>query len=88
MLFDPLVDMGIQTDLNTREGVEKQIQFDRFHWCMLRNGHLEIWDETTNCLMGRTRAYIPKNVMINSKWFREHMEELEATRKSFDETPH
>jgi hypothetical protein len=75
--FEPLL-MNIGASRASIEHVKEESAAVRFHYAILANGHLELWDQDAQKRLGRTDSYIPQNMMINSEWFTQRIAELEA----------
>lgn len=62
MEFDPEDSVRIAGDDGSVQAI--QTSLDQLHmlWWMILNGQLEIWDEDTQTLLGRSDPYVPVNV--------------------------
>jgi hypothetical protein len=78
--FDPLKDMERVIDLTNQKGIEIEINFLEFRWAIFLNGRLEVWDDSTNQLMGKTDAYVPLNMFADLEAHQEQIAKLVAKR--------
>lgn len=75
--FDPMRGFRIVQDRANQQGVKEELAALRFHRCILSNGHLEIWDASTEKRLGCSETYIPLNCFVNTKFFDEEIAALE-----------
>lgn len=80
LLFEPLQDMGLARETESPDAIDRAIKFLKFQYCILSNGRVEIWDEKTEALIGRTSPYLPLNMMVNPEGFNGQIAELEARK--------
>jgi hypothetical protein len=80
--FDPLIDMGIALDHSTKAGIDRVIKFFNFRWLLMLNGCLEVWDEDSKALLGRSDPCILKNMLINPQGHKDQIAALEKVKES------
>lgn len=78
LVFDPNRGLSIRQDRDSLMLVEQEIELLRFRRCILGNGHIEVWDEGSEGLLGRSEPYLPVNVTIDHDFFEQEIERLSA----------
>jgi hypothetical protein len=81
--FDPISQFGRQQDLDSYEGVMREIAYQKFTWCMFRNGSLELWDDETNELLAKSSPVMLVNMILNVEGHNATMTFLEQKRENF-----
>lgn len=84
--FDPLVDMGRIVDTETVAGLDREILFLSFQACMFLNGSIEIWDEKTDKIIAKSRAYFPINMFFDYEKHQETLESLNTHKQALIQT--
>lgn len=62
----------------SRASIEASMTAHKQRWAYLGNGWVEIWDDETDTLLGKSMPYLPVNVFLEPGWFEKHLGELEA----------
>lgn len=76
--FDPVRGIGFTPNRNDPAFVRYEINVLRFSRCILSNGHLEIWNQEAEALLGRSEACIPVNCFVNNDFYEAELGKLEA----------
>jgi predicted RNA-binding protein YlxR (DUF448 family) len=74
--LDPIDGLRFQSDRSSPPGIEREILMLKFRRLILSNGRLEIWDEETNQLVGRTKSFLPVNATVNDQSFDDELAQL------------
>lgn len=80
--FDPQQDICFSQNHEKKECIKEELAGIRFQLCILSNGHLEIWNESTVTRLGMSEGYIPLNCFVNHGYFDQHTRKLEELIKS------
>jgi len=80
LFFEPLEDMGIVREPESADAIDRLIKYLNFRFCLFCNGCVEVWDEKTNSLLGRTPPYILLNMMIDYEGHKAQIAQLEARK--------
>ena len=75
--FDPIHGIGFTPNRKEKKNVRNEIAVLKFQRCILRNGHLEVWDQETETILGRSEPYIPRNFLVNHEFYTNEIAELE-----------
>ncbi|SPK73730.1 conserved protein of unknown function [Cupriavidus taiwanensis] len=82
--FDPLQDMARAPEAESPEAIDRAIKFLQFQFCIVCNGHIEVWDEKAISLIGRTDGYIPLNMFVVPDAFEKQIAQLQARRAELE----
>lgn len=60
----------IQHNFNrsSRSGLDLALLVHNLAWAYMRNGSVELWDDATNSLLGKSAPYLPVNVLLRPEW--------------------
>lgn len=75
--FDPLNGIGFVPDHGNKQNVRNEISLLKFQRCILSNGHIEIWNQETETMLGRSEPYIPRNFLVNDEFYKNEIAALE-----------
>lgn len=78
LIFDPVRGIGFTPNRDDSKFVKYEMTVLRFSRCILGNGHLEIWNQEDEALLGRSDACIPVNCFVNSEFYDAELGKLEA----------
>jgi hypothetical protein len=59
-------DMKCRLDPTSRSSIELARRVHDMAWAYMRNGSVEVWDDATDTLLGKSAAYLPVNVILLS----------------------
>lgn len=76
--FDPVGGIGFRSNRDDQKFVRYEINVLRFSRCILSNGHLEIWNQEDEVLLGRSETCIPVNCFVNNEFYETELGKLEA----------
>lgn len=76
--FDPVRGIGFTPNRDDSKFVQYEIAVLRFSRCILSNGHLEIWNQEDEALLGCSEACIPVNCFVNNEFYEAELGKLEA----------
>lgn len=65
LVYEPEGHCGAALDKSSRSSIEQYRKLREFNWLYYGNGHLELWDEERDELLGKTEAYIPLNMYLD-----------------------
>lgn len=57
--------------------IRHELNVLHFSRCILSNGHLEIWDQEREIMLGRSETYIPVNCYVNTEFYDSEFATLE-----------
>lgn len=80
--FDPLGGIGFTPNRDDLKYVQYEIDSLLFSRCILGNGHLEIWDQEREVMLGRSETCIPVNCFINTEYYESELSTLEQLQVS------
>ncbi len=80
--FDAVRGIGFSQNRDDRKYVNYEIAVLNFQRCILSNGHLEIWDQEPEKMLGRSETCIPVNCFVNEEFY---TKELESLQRLLDE---
>ncbi len=67
--FDPMGGIGITPNRDDPKYIQYEIDSLLFSRCILSNGHLEIWDQEDELMLGRSETCIPVNCFVNNDFY-------------------
>lgn len=76
--FDPYRGLSLDSSRSSLPAIQEELASLRFLYCVLANGHVEIWDAGASKRLGRSETFVPVNVMLNCEWFEKEIAKLEA----------
>lgn len=82
---EPLQGIRGHLNKNSRISIDRCMHLHRFMSCIFGNGKLELWNEKTDQLFGRSDAYIPVNMMSDPKAEQAGFDRLIALREAATE---
>lgn len=71
-------DISWKVTPTSRGSINAALMAHKQRWAYLRNGSVEIWDDATDTLLGKSAPYLPVNVFLEPEWFDKHKTELET----------
>ncbi len=69
LIFDPINGIGFTPNRNNKSYIRHELNVLQFSLCILSNGHLEIWDQDREIILGQSETFIPKNCFVNCEYF-------------------
>ncbi|MCO7247742.1 methylamine utilization protein MauJ [Halomonas sp. Mc5H-6] len=69
LVFDPVQGIGFTPDRGDQTLIRHELNVLRFQRCILSNGHLEVWDQESEVMLGRSEACIPVNCFVNMEYY-------------------
>ncbi len=73
LLFDPIQGLGFVQNREDQKHIRLEIVLLKFQFCILCNGHLEIWDQETERILGRSETCIPVNCFVNHEFYKSEL---------------
>lgn len=84
LVFDPLHGIGFTPNRLDERTIRYEINVLRFQRCILGNGHLEVWDQEREVMLGRSETCIPVNCFVNQDFYEEELATLGKLLEGFD----
>ena len=84
LIFDALSGIGFTPNRNDLNYVQHEINSLNFSRCILSNGHLEIWDQEGEIMLGRSETCIPVNCFVDDGYYESELSALEIIQDSLD----
>jgi hypothetical protein len=75
--YDPIGGFGFTPNRNDPKFIQYEINSLLFSKCILSNGHLEIWDQEDEVILGRSETCIPMNCFVDTKYYESELSLLE-----------
>lgn len=69
LVFDPVHGIGFTPNRENKTYIRHELNVLRFSRCILSNGHLEIWDQEREIMLGRSETCIPVNCFVNTEFY-------------------
>ena len=76
--FDPVQGIGFSRDRTDPTMIRHEIDVLRFSLAILSNGHLEVWSQENEMMLGRSETCIPVNCFVNHEFYESELAELNA----------
>lgn len=76
LAFDPLRDIGFTPNRLDKKYIQYEMNVLRFSRCILSNGHLEVWDQEHEVMLGRSETCIPVNCFVNTEFYESELSTL------------
>ncbi len=77
LVFDPVQGVGFTPNREDITYIRHELNVLHFSWCILSNGHLEIWDQEREIMLGRSVTCIPVNCYVNTEFYDSEFATLE-----------
>lgn len=77
LIFDPVQGIGFAPDRENQTFISHELNVLRFQRCILSNGHLEVWDQESEVMLGRSETCIPVNCFVNMEFYDKEFAKLE-----------
>lgn len=77
LIFDPVQGIGFTPDREVQTFIGHELNVLRFQRCILSNGHLEVWDQESEEMLGRSETCIPVNCFVNMAFYDAELAKLE-----------
>lgn len=77
LVFDPLQGIGFTPNREDKAYIRYELNVLHFSKCILSNGHLEIWDQEREIMLGRSETFIPVNCYVNTEYYDSEFTTLE-----------
>lgn len=76
--FDPVNGIGFVPNRDDPTFVRHEISVLHFSRCILSNGHLEVWNQEDEAMLGRSETCIPVNCFVNEEFYKTELRKLDA----------
>jgi hypothetical protein len=83
--YDPSGGFGFTPNRDDPKFIQYEINYLLFSRCILSNGHLEIWDQEEELMLGRSETCIPVNCFVNPKYYESELSLLENLLENNDQ---
>lgn len=87
LIFDPVHGIEFSTNRENKTLISHELNVLRFQRCILSNGHLEVWDQESGVMLGRSETCIPVNCFVNMKFYDTEFAKLEKLLVDGSEDP-
>ncbi|WP_292995611.1 methylamine utilization protein MauJ [Nitrosomonas sp.] len=77
LVFDPVHGVGFTPNRENKTYIRHELNVLHFSLCILSNGHLEIWDQEGEIMLGRSETCIPVNCFVNTEFYDSEFATLE-----------
>jgi len=77
LVFDPVHGVSFPPNRENKTYIRHELNVLHFSLCILSNGHLEIWDQEREIMLGRSETYIPLNCFVNTEFYDSEFATLE-----------
>jgi hypothetical protein len=77
LVFDPVQGIGFTPNREDKAYIRHELNVLHFSRCILSNGHLEIWDQEREIMLGRSETYIPVNCYVHTEFYDSEFATLE-----------
>ena len=77
LIFDPVQGIGFTPNREEQILIRHELNVLRFQRCILSNGHLEVWDQENEVMLGRSETCIPVNCYVNMEFYDTELGKLE-----------
>jgi hypothetical protein len=78
LVFDPLKGIGFAPNRESKMYINYEMKVLSFSRCILSNGHLEIWDQEREIMLGRSETCIPVNCFVNTEFYGSELNTLQG----------
>lgn len=77
LVFDPVQGIKFTPNREDKKFIRHELNVLHFSKCILSNGHLEIWDQEREIMLGRSETFIPVNCFVNTEYYDAEFMKLE-----------
>lgn len=69
LVFDPVQGIAFTPNRKDQALIRHELNVLRFSRCILSNGHLEVWDQEREVMLGRSETCVPVNCFVNTEYY-------------------